>query len=565
MYFITHRFIAGFEKKPSDLFYDIFKNQIGDFVLTTDTYFNRFPAAHILKNVNAISLRLSGRFAKSGQLLVFAASDTPPLQIAACEVSANIDFLVDLPKTGFLNMWVEFISAEEIDASDITILNWSVDLDKVPEKLLINLATVTINEKDMVDANLKRLAKLNCSEFYEVNEIFVIDQGSQKWDLDKNSKVKIILQSNSGGSGGFARAFFEGTRGTSSGILFFDADVEIYPEIVDRMLSIAFMNFNSSPVSTQMLNLKIPHELLNDNEKIDLTAGWLTVRPQGRQFFHANSKFISLPDPDFLPWWTAYLPTSIIEKIGLPFPFFLHWDDIEYSLRLKKNNVAVLHVPGLSVWHEPFDGKSDKNWIWYFDTRNALVGSALYRRPFHISITKTFHRILLPTFSHRYEVSAFGRQALYDFVNSSDTAIYSGNQRAKLSANQSSSQEQIRVEDYKNFSYLKAPRFFPKLKLLLKSIARIFGWRSNPENLFIAESANASGFLPAFSDSVVIRDRYGSTSEQLQYRRESFLKSLLADFHALSYFVLFYHKAARDHRNHFLRRTSIENWRKEWQ
>ena len=313
-----------------------------------------------------------------------------------------------------------------------------------------------------------------------------------------------------------------------------------------------------------MLNSRIPHELLNDNEKLDLKAGWLTVTPQGRQYLHANSRFINLPEPDFLPWWAAYLPTSVIKENGLPFPFFLHWDDIEYSLRLKKNGVRVLHVPGLCVWHQPFDGKSDKDWIWYFDTRNALVGGALYNRSFFICLFKTWHRILLPTFSHRYPVSALGRRAIYDFLDADQAQVYSGNQKGNLSNYELPEKGKIRIEDFAQIAQLAPPRSYPKFRLFLSSFLRICGLKGKSGVLYIAESANASGFLPGFGESVIIKDRYGSTVEELSYHRETFLESLAADLRAISFFVLFYQKAAKRHRREFSTRISTKNWVNEW-
>jgi hypothetical protein len=254
----------------------------------------------------------------------------------------------------------------------------------------------------------------------------------------------------------------------------------------------------------------------------------------------------------------------VIEKIGLPFPFFLHWDDIEYSLRLKKNNIRVLHVPGLCVWHQPFDGKSDKDWIWYFDTRNALVGGALYNRSFIVCLLKTWHRILLPTFSHRYQISALGRRAIYDFLNASQAPLYSGNQKKNLGDCKISGDSQIRIEDFAKIAQLDPPRSYPKSRLLLSSFLRICSLKGKSKVLYIAESSNASGFLPSFGESVIIKDRYGSIVERLQYQREIFLESLVADLRALTFFTLFYQKAAKRHRSEFSARISYKNWVDEW-
>src|ERR1035437_5741583 len=38
---------------------------------------------------------------------------------------------------------------------------------------------------------------------------------------------------------------------------------------------------------------------------------------------------------DFQPWWMCLLPPAAVEAIGLPMPFFLKWDDVEFGLRAK--------------------------------------------------------------------------------------------------------------------------------------------------------------------------------------------------------------------------------------
>ena len=39
-------------------------------------------------------------------------------------------------------------------------------------------------------------------------------------------------------------------------------------------------------------------------------------------------------DLDYDGWWFCILPLAAIPKVGLPAPFFLHNDDVDYGLRL---------------------------------------------------------------------------------------------------------------------------------------------------------------------------------------------------------------------------------------
>lgn len=37
-----------------------------------------------------------------------------------------------------------------------------------------------------------------------------------------------------------------------------------------------------------------------------------------------------------------------------PMPFFLKWDDIDYSYRLKKDGMQIVNIPGIAIWHDAF-------------------------------------------------------------------------------------------------------------------------------------------------------------------------------------------------------------------
>jgi GT2 family glycosyltransferase len=50
------------------------------------------------------------------------------------------------------------------------------------------------------------------------------------------------------------------------------------------------------------------------------------------------------------------LPLSLLHRMGLPAPFFLRGDDIEWSLRALALGVTLVTNPNLATWHEPGHG-----------------------------------------------------------------------------------------------------------------------------------------------------------------------------------------------------------------
>ncbi len=81
-----------------------------------------------------------------------------------------------------------------------------------------------------------------------VQEILLVDQGTQKVeDADGfaevreslGGKLRIINQSNLGGSGGFARGMFEAVENGSDYVLLLDDDIVVEPESIIRLLTFA--------------------------------------------------------------------------------------------------------------------------------------------------------------------------------------------------------------------------------------------------------------------------------------------------------------------------------------
>jgi len=72
-----------------------------------------------------------------------------------------------------------------------------------------------------------------------------------------------------------------------------------------------------------------------------------------------------------------------VEAIGLPLPFFLKWDDVEYGLRATAAGFPSVLLPGAVVWHDSLAHRDDESgWQAYFLLRNRIVTALLHdRRP----------------------------------------------------------------------------------------------------------------------------------------------------------------------------------------
>ena len=67
----------------------------------------------------------------------------------------------------------------------------------------------------------------------------------------------------------------------------------------------------------------------------------------------------------------------MLDRVGLPLPLFLRGDDLEFGCRLMRNGVPTVSLPGVAVWHEPFERKG-RGWHAFYELRNQLIVGALH-------------------------------------------------------------------------------------------------------------------------------------------------------------------------------------------
>jgi galactofuranosylgalactofuranosylrhamnosyl-N-acetylglucosaminyl-diphospho-decaprenol beta-1,5/1,6-galactofuranosyltransferase len=71
----------------------------------------------------------------------------------------------------------------------------------------------------------------------------------------------------------------------------------------------------------------------------------------------------------------------VIRKIGLSCPFFIKWDDAEFSLRAEKIGCPTASFPTIFVWHDSWGKKDDTiDWQAFYHERNRLVVALLYSK-----------------------------------------------------------------------------------------------------------------------------------------------------------------------------------------
>lgn len=214
--------------------------------------------------------------------------------------------------------------------------------------------------------NLKYNSDFSC-------RIIVVDNARTLSYSDFEGDIALVPNENSGGSGGFKRGME--TAAEISGFTHFilmDDDVEIDFVAIQKMLN--FLRF----LKPEYSDLAISGSMLYmDKPTIQFEAGgYFDKDGSQRSFGH----FLDLSKPENLSlneqenpinyggWWFMCMPFKLIENGEFPLPFFLKYDDVEYSLR---NKLRIITLNGVGVWHEKFEAKYNSS-SEYYNTRNYL-------------------------------------------------------------------------------------------------------------------------------------------------------------------------------------------------
>lgn len=219
--------------------------------------------------------------------------------------------------------------------------------------------------------------------------IFVIDNGQTlDQQIFQDDRVHLIPNRNVGGSGGFTRGLVEALKNESyTHFLFMDDDVELDSEVIYRLFLLYEYAESDFAIAGAMLDLHERHLLFEAGAKyasslfrdgfepFELTP--LKTDLDLRRSKSLNSLLVEEP-VDYGGFWFFAFPKSFVEKIGLPLPFFIKGDDIEFGLRISRQlQEKIIAFPTIAVWHEPFYTKFPI-WDRYYYFRNFLAIHAMH-------------------------------------------------------------------------------------------------------------------------------------------------------------------------------------------
>lgn len=275
----------------------------------------------------------------------------------------------------------------------------------------------TYRREEYVYSNMEKMSVWQ----YDI-PVLLIDNGGT---IDPSAVVypncTVFRNKNYGGSGGFARGMIEAVRrGCYTHVFVMDDDISFERTAVDKTL--AFLSFvkpeySDCAVAGGMLRRDMPYFQYEASAKWE--NGALHHLKHGLDLRESSCLIANEANEaaNYGAWWFLCMSVRTIEENGLPFPFFIKTDDIEYGLRALHDIVVI---NGVGVWHDPFEGKF-RYYLEYYIKRNELICDAVHsEHSEYLAVKKLIRGIAKCLVGYNYNCMQFIIKAFDDFLKGPD-------------------------------------------------------------------------------------------------------------------------------------------------
>lgn len=331
------------------------------------TYFNSFSITKWKEYTTIKKIQINGKIIGSAEIEIYTIGKK---EIVLTKKQVNGSFALDFD----IEKITDEILGIKVKAESKAIIQNLTYLGEFEEwkNQKIGVVICTFKREQYAKVTIDKLVQFSKNNPWLTT--LVVDNGSTLEEVESDN-LRIIHNPNYGGSGGFTRGLIENLKSkTNDYVLLMDDDIDLDITALERthsLISSLKDEYKESFLSGAMLNMDEPY-LQYEN-----TAYWNRIKLVGLgKNFDLSQKANLINNINiknyinqYAAWWYCCIPVNRIEKIGLPLPFFIKGDDIEYSIR---NNRKIVFMNGIAVWHEPF-AKKIAPFINYFSDRNMLI------------------------------------------------------------------------------------------------------------------------------------------------------------------------------------------------
>ncbi|MBR1822053.1 MAG: glycosyltransferase [Clostridia bacterium] len=347
----------------------------------------------------------------------FSCEDFQPVELAYadCDGADGLSFAVRPLSAGTVIRQAAYCAGADTPKAD------PVDLA---------LAICTYKREDYVAANMGMLQR----EIFDNPDallhghlrVYIADNG-QSLDAARfdGRHIRVFPNVNSGGSGGFSRAAIEAVHDASfpaTHVVLMDDDISFNPWALERnytFLSLIKPEYRINLLGGAMLNADYRHLMYAAGERFTLQG----IKNDKEEWDLRDLKYVLLGETDipvnYYAWWYCCIPVPLLKEKQYSLPFFVQFDDIEFSLRC--GDVPKICLNGLCCWHNPLEHK-ETDARYYYNYRNFIVMDILYypefdaRRLKKILVDDCYHMIFTYSFRRAHLIM----RGIEDFLKGPD-------------------------------------------------------------------------------------------------------------------------------------------------
>lgn len=251
----------------------------------------------------------------------------------------------------------------------------------------VTIVIVNWNKRDYVIKLLDSLQQIT----YDNHTIVLVDNASTDGSVDAINAHPLAVtllenQENLGGTGGFNTGLSYAVETLSQDYIWMlDNDAEVLPETLSELIRVMEEDQTVGIAGSCIMSPE-DHDLIVEAGAF---VGWDngTSMPHLRYQRIADYASERIVDVDSVAACSALVRDAVVRKVGvMDDRYFLHWDDIDYCIRIKRAGYRVVAVMDSPAYHVAEKGYSPATT--YYNFRNALLFLAKYRHDAGLAIAQ---------------------------------------------------------------------------------------------------------------------------------------------------------------------------------
>jgi len=269
-------------------------------------------------------------------------------------------------------------------------------LNKLPSVAII---IINWNSYPHTSACLSSLRNVGYSNFKTI----VVDNGSQDGSDQKLEKEfpEIILlcnHENKGFTGGNNRGIAYALDQNFDYLMLLNNDTEVESDFLDELVKVIDADQNLGAVQPKFYFLLNKDRIWNAGGTIIKSLGWVRTIGENKK---SKEQYDRARETEWITGCCFMVRTEIVREIGgLNDRFFLYYEDVEWSLRIRSLGYKLYYCPKSVIYHEAGVSSKSENagkegslspQVHYFATKNNILVLRKYTPWYFVPSVFLFH------------------------------------------------------------------------------------------------------------------------------------------------------------------------------